>query len=67
MRKVISNIILIVSSLFILFGIGTLLTGDVNGTNEVIFMAIYLVFFVTIFAMTLYFRVEEKGMDQTIS
>ena len=67
MRKVVSNIILIVSSLFILFGIGTLLLGDVTGTNEVIFMAMYLVFFVTIFAMTLYFRVEENNMDHRIS
>lgn len=47
MEKILSTIVLILCALFIVLGIGTIIKGDVDGYRETLFMAAYLLFFIT--------------------
>ncbi len=50
-------------AIFILLGVGTILKGDIENTKEALFMAIYLLFFVTLFFVIKRIELRKNSND----
>jgi len=61
MNKKISILIFLICSVFVLMGLGTILTGDVAGNRESLFMAAYLGFFLTVMTVNTLVKYSRKS------